>query len=224
MKNVLITGFEPFGGEALNPSALVAEALDGRMVVGRRVVGAVLPCVFGKSLAVLEQEIRRLNPELVICVGQAGGRGEINLERVALNIEDASIPDNDGNQPVDRPVVHGGPAAYWSTLPIKAIVAALRNAGLPTVASQSAGTFVCNHVFYGLMRALARKRTVRGGFIHVPFLPEQARRAATGSPSLPLDEIVRGLQIAIETSLIPRHLAVHYQIKGDQPEEAVQNQ
>jgi pyroglutamyl-peptidase len=202
---VLATGFEPFGGETINPSALAAEALDGRKVVGRRVVGAVLPCVFGKSLVALKQEIRRWKPELVICVGQAGGRGEINLERVALNIEDASIPDNDGNQPVDRPVVTGGPAAFWSTLPIKAIVAALRKAGLPAVVSQSAGTFVCNHVFYGLMRALARQRTVRGGFIHVPFLPEQARRAETGSPSLPLDEIVRGLEIAIKTSLTTRH-------------------
>jgi pyroglutamyl-peptidase len=205
IKNVLATGFEPFGGETINPSALAAEALDGRKVVGRRVVGAVLPCVFGKSLVALKQEIRRWKPELVICVGQAGGRGEINLERVALNIEDASIPDNDGNQPVDRPVVTGGPAAFWSTLPIKAIVAALRKAGLPAVVSQSAGTFVCNHVFYGLMRALARQRTVRGGFIHVPFLPEQARRAETGSPSLPLDEIVRGLEIAIKTSLTTRH-------------------
>lgn len=205
IKNVLVTGFEPFGGEMINPSALAAEALDGRKVVGRRVVGAVLPCVFGKSLVALKQEIRRWKPELVICVGQAGGRGEINLERVALNIEDVSIPDNDGNQPVDRPVVPGGPAAFWSTLPIKAIVAALRKAGLPAVVSQSAGTFVCNHVFYGLMRALARQRTVRGGFIHVPFLPEQARRAETGPPSLPRDEIVRGLEIAIKTSLTTRH-------------------
>jgi pyroglutamyl-peptidase len=204
MKNVLITGFEPFGGEMLNPSALVAQALDGRMMAGRRVVGAVLPCVFGKSLVVLEQEIRRLQPELVICVGQAGGRREINLERVALNIEDASLADNAGNQPVDRPVVLGGPAANWSTLPIKAIVAALREAGLPAVVSQTAGTFVCNHVFYGLMGALAEKQTARGGFIHVPFLPEQAQRAAAGSPSLPLNDIVRALEIAVEVSLATR--------------------
>jgi pyroglutamyl-peptidase len=205
MKNVLVTGFEPFGGDTLNPSALAVQALNGRMVAGRRVTGIVLPCVFGKSLAVLKQEILRTLPELVICTGEAGGRGEITLERVAINIEDADIPDNAGNQPVDHPVVRGGPAAYWSTLPVKAIVAALREADLPAATSQSAGTFVCNHVFYGLMRTLARKRTVRGGFIHVPYLPEQARLAAAGSPSLPLDEIIRGLEIAIKTSLTTRH-------------------
>ena len=205
MKNVLVTGFEPFGGDTLNPSALAAQALNGRVVAGRRVTGIVLPCVFGKSLAALKQEILRTLPELVICTGEAGGRGDISVERVAINIEDATIPDNAGNQPVDHAVVRGGPAAYWSTLPVKAIVAALREADLPASISQSAGTFVCNHVFYGLMRTLARKRTVRGGFIHVPYLPEQARRAADGSPSLPLAEIIRGLEISIETSLTTRH-------------------
>jgi pyroglutamyl-peptidase len=127
------------------------------------------------------------------------------VERVAINFEDASIPDNAGHQPMDHPVVPGGPLAYWSSLPVKAVVAALREAGLPAVVSHSAGTFVCNHVFYGLMRALARKRTVHGGFIHVPFLPEQAGRAGDGSPSLPLKEIVRGLEIAIATSLTTHH-------------------
>ena len=205
MKSVLVTGFEPFGGETLNPSALAAQALQGRLVAGRRVVGTVLPCVFGKSLVTLRQEIHRAQPELVVCAGLAEGRGDISVERVAINIEDASIPDNAGNQPLNRPVVRGGPAAYWSTLPINAVVAALRKADLPAAVSQSAGTFVCNHVFYGLMRMLARKRTVRGGFIHVPYLPEQARHAADGSPSLPLDEIVRGLEVAIETSLTTQH-------------------
>ncbi len=205
MKNVLITGFEPFGGDTLNPSALAVQALNGRLVAGRRVEGKVLPCIFGMSQTALREEIRRTQPELVICTGEAGGRGDISLERVAINIEDASIPDNAGNQPVDRPVFQGGPPAYWSTLPVKAIVAALRKADLPADVSQSAGTFVCNHVFYGLMRTLARKRKVRGGFIHVPYLPEQARRAADGSPSLPLDEIIRGLEIAIETSFATQH-------------------
>jgi pyroglutamyl-peptidase len=201
MRNVLLTGFEPFGGETLNPSALAAQKLDGAVVDGRRVVGAVLPCVFGESLTELRREIQRVKPELVICTGQAGGRAGVSLERVAINIEDAIIPDNAGNQPADRPVLRGGPAAYWSTLPIKAITAALLKAGLPVGVSQSAGTFVCNHVFYGLMRTLTRQPKVRGGFIHVPYLPEQARRAGDGSPSLPLDQIVRGLEIAIATSL-----------------------
>jgi pyroglutamyl-peptidase len=205
MKKVLVTGFEPFGGDTINPSALAAQALDGRLVAGRRVTGAVLPCVFGKSLTALRREIQRWQPELVICAGEAGGRGDICVERVAINIEDATIADNAGHQPVDHPVVRGGPAAYWSTLPIKAVVAALGKAGLPAAVSQSAGTFVCNHVFYGLMRTLARTRKIRGGFIHVPYLPEQARRAADGSPSLPLDELVRGLEIAIRTSLTTQH-------------------
>ena len=205
MNTVLVTGFEPFAGERLNPSALAAQALDGRELAHQRVVGTVLPCVFGKSLTVLEHEIQRTQPDLVICVGLAGGRGEISVERVAINVEDAIIPDNAGNQPVDRPVVQGGPAAYWSTLPIKSIVAALREANLPAMISQSAGTFVCNHVFYGLMRLLAGTPEVRGGFIHVPFLPEQARRVADGTPGLPLDTIIRGLEIAIETSLTTQH-------------------
>lgn len=204
MKNILVTGFEPFGGETLNPSGLAAQAFDGRVVSGCRVAGIVLPCVFGKSLAALRLEIRRRQPELVVCVGQGGGRRGISVERVAINLENASIPDNAGNQPVDHPVVRGGPVAYWSTLPIKAVVAALADAELPAAVSQSAGTFVCNHLFYGLMRTLARKRTVRGGFIHVPYLPEQARRAGDGWPSLPLDKTVQGLAIAIETSLATR--------------------
>jgi pyroglutamyl-peptidase len=199
MKSVLLTGFEPFGGEEVNPSARVVEKLDGRFVGGRLVIGTVLPVVFGKSLAMLKLEVRRVQPEWVLCLGQAGGRAEISLERVALNIQDANIPDNAGNQPVDRPVVRGGPAAYWSTLPIKSVVAAIREAGIPAGVSESAGTFVCNQVFYGLMWMLEGQRKVRGGFIHVPYLPEQARRLGGGAPSLPLKRMVRGIEIAIET-------------------------
>jgi pyroglutamyl-peptidase len=135
---------------------------------------------------------------LVICVGQAGGRAAITPERVAINVDDARIPDNAGAQPVDRPVVRGGPAAYFSTLPVKAIVAALRAAGLPSEVSQTAGTFVCNHVFYGLMHALRKRKDLRGGFIHVPFLPEQAQK---GQASLPLEDMVYGVALAVETAL-----------------------
>lgn len=200
MNTVLVTGFEPFAGEPVNPSALAVQTLDSRVIAGRRVVGRVLPCVFGKSLQTLRREMRLAKPELVICVGQAGGQAGFAVERVAINVEDACIPDNAGAQPVDRPVDRAGPAAYWSTLPIKALIAALLEAGLPAEISQSAGTYVCNSVFYGLMRALARTPAVRGGFIHVPYLPEQAQRAVFGSPSLPLDLIVRGLEIAIATT------------------------
>jgi pyroglutamyl-peptidase len=202
MKTVLVTGFEPFGGETVNPSGLAAQALDGKVIAEHRVTGAVLPCVFGRSLLMLLRAMRRVKPALVLCVGLAGGRSGISVERVAINIEDAIIPDNAGRQPVDRQVARSGPVAYWSTLPIKAVVSALREAGLEAWVSQSAGTYVCNYLFYGLMRALARTPEVRGGFVHVPFLPEQAQNF---SPSLRLEEIVRGLEIAIGASLSTEH-------------------
>lgn len=195
---VLVTGFEPFGGEAMNPSREIARKLTGQVIVGHAVVGAVLPCVFGEANAELRRLLSAHRPVLVICVGQAGGRGSITPERVAINVDDARIADNAGAQPTDRAIVRGGPAAYFSTLPVKAIVAALRADGLPAEVSQTAGTFVCNHVFYGLMHALRRKRGVRGGFIHVPFLPEQAKE---GQSSLPLETMVSAVALAVETAL-----------------------
>jgi pyroglutamyl-peptidase len=145
-----------------------------------------------------------VKPALIICVGQAGGRAEITPERVAINVDDARIPDNAGRQPVDRPVVRGGPAAHWSTLPIKAIVAELRRREIPAAVSQTAGTFVCNHVFYGLMHELRRQRRVRGGFIHVPYLPEQAARVPGGAPSLSLEAMTRAIAVAVAVSVKTR--------------------
>jgi pyroglutamyl-peptidase len=202
MRAVLLTGFEPFDGQAVNPSALAVRALDGRAIESRRVVAEVLPVRFGDAVVALRRALQRARPEIVICVGEAGGRAEIAVERIAINVDDARIPDNAGAQPIDRPIARRGPAAYWSTLPIKAIVAALAARGVPASVSQSAGTFVCNHVFYGLMRALARRRGVRGGFIHVPRLPEQA--AGSSAPSMPLDVIVEALAIATATALCTR--------------------
>jgi pyroglutamyl-peptidase len=146
----------------------------------------------------LNRQLRAIRPRLVICLGQAGGRAAITPERVAINVDDARIPDNAGGQPVDRPVVRGGPAAYFSTLPVKAMVAGLRADGVPAEVSQTAGTFVCNHVFYGLMHALRRRSGVRGGFIHVPFLPEQASR---GQASLALDTLVAAIVRVTEIAL-----------------------
>jgi pyroglutamyl-peptidase len=200
MKNVLVTGFEPFGGHNMNPSALAAQALNGRVVADCQITGVVLLCVFGKSLAALEEQFRIKQPELVICVGMDQDRGDISLERTAINLEAAIIPDNEGNQPLGRPVIAGGPPTYSSTLPIEAILTALRGAGIPAAVSQSAGTYVCNHVFYGLMSLLAQKPSVRGGFIHVPRVPEQAEQGGS-SGNLPLAEIIRALEIVIETSL-----------------------
>jgi pyroglutamyl-peptidase len=204
MKSVLVTGFEPFGGETVNPSALAAQALDGKEIAGRLTAGVVLPCIFGDALKNLRRAMRRVRPELVLCVGQSNGRAAISLERIAINLEDAPIPDNAGRQPLGRPVAGSGPAAYWSTLPLKDILAALMEEGIPAEISHSAGTFVCNHVFYGLMHALAKNTRIRGGFIHVPYLPEQARRAADGSPSMSLRETVRSLEIAINVCLTTR--------------------
>lgn len=198
MKTVLVTGFEPFGGEAINPAQEITRNLHGTVIAGHRVEGALLPCVFGAAIEELQALLRAHRPGLVICVGQAGGRAAVTAERVAINVDDARIPDNAGAQPVDRPVVRGGPAAYFSTLPIKAMVEAMRAAGLPAEVSQTAGTFVCNHVFYGLMHALRRRKGVRGGFIHVPFLPEQAK---AGQASLPLEEMTTAVALAVETAL-----------------------
>ena len=203
---VLLTGFEPFGGETVNPSWQVAQALHGTQLHGVPVVALQLPCVFGQALAVLQGALQQLQPQAVLALGQAGGRCDLSLERVAINVDDARIADNAGAQPVDEPVVAGGPVAYFATLPIKAMVAALREAGFPASVSQTAGTFVCNHVFYGLMHTLhalhgqAGARQARGGFMHLPLLPEQAARHP-GQPSLPLATLVAGTQLALATAL-----------------------
>jgi pyroglutamyl-peptidase len=181
----------------LNPSALVAQALRHERIEGATVQALVLPCVFGAALRALDEALQPQRPRLVLALGQAAGRGELSVERVALNVDDARIPDNAGAQPVDVAVVPGAPAARFSTLPIKAMVAALQRAGLPAGVSQTAGTFVCNHVFYGLMHALRRRRGVRAGFMHLPLLPEQAR---PGQPSLALEDQLRGVRLALATA------------------------
>lgn len=200
-KIILLTGFEPFGGASRNPSGEVALAWHGREVAGARVVGAVLPCVFGAARRELVRLLRRHRPSLVLCLGVAAGRDAITPERVAINVDDARIPDNAGRQPVDRPVVRGGPVAYWSTLPIKAMVAGLRARGVPAAVSQTAGTFLCNHVFYGLMHAVRRRRGVRAGFVHVPAMRESAAR---GEPALPLSVLTEATGVMLETALRSR--------------------
>ena len=201
MHKVLLTGFEPFGGDALNPSWLAAQALHGRRIAGHQVVAAQLPTVFGASLERLDALLHQHRPVLVVCLGLAAGRAALSLERVAINVQDARMPDNAGAEPVDAPVVPGGPAAYFSTLPIKAMRAAAQAAGVPAEVSQTAGTFVCNHVFYGLMHRLATEPALagaRGGFVHVPLLPEQ------GTPGLALEDQVKGLRAAIAAALTQR--------------------
>jgi pyroglutamyl-peptidase len=195
----LVTGFDPFGGEAINPAEEALRRLRPKLGP-LAIVTRTVPTAFGAALEALEAAIDETQPDLVLCVGQAGGRPALSLERVAINIDDARIPDNAGRQPIDRPVVPGGPAAYFTTLPIKAVVAALRHAGLPAIVSNTAGTFVCNHIFYGLMHLAARRGDAfRGGFLHIPYLPQQAQRHA-GAPSMALEHIVQGIELILATS------------------------
>ena len=201
---ILVTGFEPFGGEAINPSAQVAQALHGRRIGAAAVVAVVLPCAFDGAVATLRAALATHRPQLVLALGQAGGRCDLSLERVAINLDDARIADNCGAQPIDEPVVAGGPAAYFTTLPVKAMAAALRQAGYPASVSHSAGTFVCNHVFYALQHSLAGEHDVRSGFMHLPYLPEQAARHA-GAPSLALATMIDGVAAALAAALVTRH-------------------
>jgi pyroglutamyl-peptidase len=195
----LVTGFDPFGGDQVNPSSLVVGGLTGR-IGDVEVATAQLPTSYADSARVLLGAIEEVRPDFVLCVGQAGGRTELCLERVAINVQDARIPDNDGNQPIDVPVVANGPAAYFATLPIKACVAEMRKAGLPAVVSNTAGTFVCNHILYALMDIIRQQPTpMRGGFLHIPYVPEQASRLG-GAPSMALADIVRGIEIIVAVS------------------------
>lgn len=201
-RTALLIGFDPFGGDTVNPSWEAVSRLHGDTIAGRRIVAAQLPTTFAGAPKALRAALRRHAPELVLCIGQAGGRSALSLERVAINVIDARIPDNAGAQPIDTPVVKRGPAAYFTSLPIKAMHADLRAAGIPAEISQTAGTFVCNQVFYVLMHALAGSR-VRGGFMHIPFLPEQVD-TLPGTPSLGVDTVVAGLRVCIDTALRTR--------------------
>jgi len=199
--SVLLTGFEPFGGEPENPSLAIARALDRKRVAGHRIVGAALPTEFARSLPVLETLLRQHRPALVLAVGQAGGRAQISLERVAINLIDARIADNADDQPVDVPVIRDGPNAYFSTLPLKSMLLRLHAAGIPAALSHSAGTFVCNQVFFGLVHHLAtHKPHARGGFVHVPYLPQQAARH-DNAPSMALPTMIEAIRLCIETAL-----------------------
>jgi len=200
MKTVLLTGFEPFNRETINPAWEAVRALDGWSEADFVVHARQLPCVFGAAIDTIGAAIDELQPGLVIAVGQAGGRHDLSIERVAINVDDAPIPDNDQRQLVDQPIVADGPAAYFSTLPIKAIVQALRAGGLPASVSQTAGTFVCNHVFYGLMHHVSKRAPMRAGFIHIPYLPQQAA-AHPGAASMALADMIEGLRIAVRTAL-----------------------
>jgi pyroglutamyl-peptidase len=194
---ILITGFEPFGGQSINPSWEVARALEGLSWPQAQVRAIQLPCVFAQAASALTRALDEIRPDIVLALGQAEGRSDISVERVAINIMDARIADNAGAQPIDQPVATGGPVAYFSTLPIKRLVALLREAGFPASVSQTAGTFVCNQVFYALQHALAGQ-AVRSGFVHLPLLLEQAAHwPGPPMPSMPLAVQVAALTCAL---------------------------
>ena len=182
IRNVLVTGFEPFGGDALNPSMTLAQALDGSHIEGHTVRGVVLPCRFDLAPMALARALAQWQPALVVCLGLAGSRAAVSIERVALNLIDARIGDNAGNQPIDTPVLSGAAPAYFSTLPVKALAAELRRAGIPAEVSHSAGTFVCNQVFFSLMHQFCLYPGVRCGFVHLPALPQHAAAHPAGVP------------------------------------------
>lgn len=167
MSHILLTGFEPFGGEAVNSSWELVRSLDGERVAGLRIRAACLPCRFDSSLVALDALLAK-RPALVLAVGQAASRSKLSFERVAVNWVDARIPDNGGAQPVDEAVLVGAPPAYFARLPLKAMVAAAEAAGVPAEVSFTAGSFVCNQVFFGLQHALRRRLSVRSGFLHIP--------------------------------------------------------
>jgi len=195
MKKILITGFEPFGGETINPALEAIKQLETRKLNGGEIITCSVPVVYKKSIDTVISAIEKYQPDYVITVGQAGGRAAITPERIAINIDDFRIPDNEGNQVVDVPVVDGAPAAYFSTLPIKAMVKAMHEKSIPAQVSDSAGTYVCNHLFYGMQHYL-KDSQIKSGFMHIPFMTEQAIDGK--QPSLPLDFIVEGLATAMQ--------------------------
>ena len=193
---ILVTGFDPFGGEKVNPALEAVKSLPS-VIHGAEIRWVEIPTVFYKSADVLEAEIVRYQPDVVLCIGQAGGRASLTPERVAINQDDARIPDNQGNQPIDTPIRLDGEAAYFSTLPIKAMVQAIKEDGLPATVSNTAGTFVCNHLMYqALYLADMKFPNMRAGFMHIPYMTEQVINKPN-TASMNLVDIVKGIEAAI---------------------------
>lgn len=193
---ILVTGFDPFGGEKVNPALEAVKSLPS-VIHGAEIRWVEIPTVFYQSAEVLEAEIVRYQPDVVLCIGQAGGRASLTPERVAINQDDARIPDNQGNQPIDTPIRLDGEAAYFSTLPIKAMVQAIKEVGLPATVSNTAGTFVCNHLMYQALYLADKKFPhMRAGFMHIPYMTEQVINKPN-TASMNLADIVKGIEAAI---------------------------
>jgi pyroglutamyl-peptidase len=202
-KVILVTGFECFGGEKINPSWEICQRLP-REIAGMRVETCLVPCEFRRAIEVAAEAIERHHPSMVISLGQAGGRSRIGVERVSINVDDARIPDNVGAQPLDEPIAANGPPAYFATVPVKAMTQAIRAAGIPAEVSNSAGTYVCNHVMYGVLHFLAASgNKARAGFIHVPFAEAQVLDKKD-VPAMSIESMTRGIAAAIEAAVHAR--------------------
>ena len=198
---VLLTGFDPFGGEPINPAEEAVKKVSST-IAGAEVIKLTIPTVRTKSLEAIEASIQEHQPDIVISVGQAGGRFDITPERVAINIDDFRITDNEGNQPTDEPVFADGEAAYFTSLPVKAMVDHMQKNGIPASLSNTAGTFVCNHVMYGVLYMIDKKYpNIKGGFVHIPYMTSQILDKRN-MPSMSLEEIIKGLELLIEAAIL----------------------
>lgn len=198
---VLVTGFDPFGGEAVNPAFEAVKLLPDE-IAGAEIIKLEIPTVFSKCGPAVEAGIQKYEPDVVINVGQAGGRSCVTIEQVAINLAEARIPDNDGEQPSDEPVQKDGAPAYYATIPVKAIVKNVRDHGIPCHISYTAGTYVCNCIMYNVLHMAATKYSnIRAGFIHVPFAAQQAVAKPNGTPFMSLEMIADSLKYAIEATV-----------------------
>lgn len=194
---ILVTGFDPFGGEPINPAIESVKKLPDN-IAGAQIIKLEIPTVKGKSIKKIEKAIEEHNPDVILSIGQAGGRFDISVERVGINLDDFRIPDNEGNQTIDEPIFTDGENAYFVDLPVKAMVKNIQKNKIPASVSYTAGTFICNHVLYGTLYLIHKKyKDKKSGFIHIPFLPEQVINKKN-TPSMELNTIVKGLTAAIE--------------------------
>ncbi|AZP04997.1 pyroglutamyl-peptidase I [Jeotgalibaca ciconiae] len=194
---ILVAAFDPFGGEKINPALEAVKLLDNE-IAGAEIIKLEIPTVFHKSADTMREKALEVKPDMILCVGQAGGRFALTPERVAINQDDARIEDNEGNQPIDVPIQEDGPPAYFSTLPIKAMVEKIKETGVPSAVSNTAGTFVCNHIMYQALYLTEKELPgVRAGFIHVPYIPEQVVDKPN-QPAMSLEDIAKGLTGALE--------------------------
>jgi pyroglutamyl-peptidase len=203
MKKVLLTGFEPFGGESINPALEVIKEITEEKMTNIELTVMQLPVIFGKAYELLIKKISDVNPDLILSIGQAGGSARISVEKVGLNFKDSKIPDNEGSKPKDELIISDGPVAYFTTINVRKTTNNLKKAGIPAIISYSAGTYVCNNLVYGALHYLnTTNKEIKYGFIHVPFLPQQVANKKREVPSMSLMTIKEAIKIIITTNLV----------------------